>query len=380
MSDLKVTVSDFPFYDGSSRPGDFLRQCRRLAALGGIPDEKLCDIVAARCKGVALEVINATEDFKGPLSLDKIRDALIARFDGAAANAQQAAEALSTLVKGSDTAAEYGHKVQRLVRKACPEFFTEEGQVKKICVPAHSATLYRHFLIGLSDHEKRLLSRLKATTFDACISELTREEALPGADRDADAVTLSARHVRWSSLERLPRPRHSGTRRNCGCCHHTDCDDDEEASSDDEGATRRRAGSCPPRPYPPSRPWRPTPSPPAATGQDRRGRPPGGAGRNYWRDGRAEDRATAAGRRRSPARGRSGSREPRPGAGSPRRRGDSGERCSSRSADWQSDQPAGGTPPATGIGRRGNIRCWSCSGFGHLKRDCPNEWRDRYTE
>ena len=73
MSDLRITVSDFPFYDGSSRPSDFLRQCSRLAKLGGLPDKKLCEIIAARCKGIALQVINAIEDCKGPLSLEKIQ-------------------------------------------------------------------------------------------------------------------------------------------------------------------------------------------------------------------------------------------------------------------------------------------------------------------
>ena len=53
-TDLRVTVGDFPFYDGSSRPSDVLRQCRRLAKLGGLADEKLCEIVAARCKGIAV--------------------------------------------------------------------------------------------------------------------------------------------------------------------------------------------------------------------------------------------------------------------------------------------------------------------------------------
>ena len=220
MSDLRVTVCVFPFYDGSSRPSDFLRQCSRLAKLGGLPDEKLCEIIAARCKGIALEVINAIEDCKGPLSLEKIREEFTARFESGAATAQQAAQALSTLSKGSDTAAEYGLKAQQLVRKACPEFFDDNNQVKKICVPAHAAALYRHFLIGISDHEKRLLSRLKAGTFEACISELTREEALP-ADREVEAVTLSARRIRWGSLERLPRRE---TR--WGCCRH-DCDDHE---------------------------------------------------------------------------------------------------------------------------------------------------------
>ena len=91
MSDLKVSVSDFPVFDGSSRPVDFLRQCRRLAKLGEIPDEKLCAIIAARCKGVALELINAVEDGKGPLTLAIIEDELTSRFGSGAVNAQQAA-------------------------------------------------------------------------------------------------------------------------------------------------------------------------------------------------------------------------------------------------------------------------------------------------
>ncbi|KAF0302154.1 hypothetical protein FJT64_025765 [Amphibalanus amphitrite] len=186
-----------------------MRQCRRLAKLGGVTDDKLCEIVAARCKGLALEVVNAIEDFDGPLSLDKIQKALTARFEGGATTAQQAAEALSSLVKGADTAADYGLKVQQLVRKACPEFFGDDGQVKKICVPAHGVALYRHFLIGISDQEKRLLSRLKANTFEACVSELTREEALP-ADQASEAVTFAARQVRWSSPDREPGAGRSG--------------------------------------------------------------------------------------------------------------------------------------------------------------------------
>ena len=151
-------MSDFPFYDGSSRPSDFMRQCRRLARLGDVAEEKLCEIIAARCRGAALEVINAIDNFNGPLSLEKIQVEFTARFESGAATTQQAAEALSALKKGSDTAAEYGLKVQQLVRKACPEFFNDDGQVKKIRVPAHGAALYRHFLIGISEQEKRLLS------------------------------------------------------------------------------------------------------------------------------------------------------------------------------------------------------------------------------
>ena len=402
-TDFRVSVSDFPFYDGSTRPSDFMRQCRRLAKLGRVLDDKLCEIVAARCKGLALAVVNAIEDFNAPLSLEKIQEALTARFESGATTAQQAAEALSSLVKGSDTAADYSLKVQQLVRKACPEFFNDDGQVKKICAPAHGAALYRHFLIGISDEEKRLLSRLKASTFEACVSELTREEALP-ADRATETVTFSARQVRWSSQEREP----AGDRSGGGCCPHVRYEDDEwgrRHPRGDEASTFRsssfgedgrpssargtrpssleRDGSASPRSryrYS-SHPARRSSSPrfsraasPSSTAArpGRRGPPSsGGAGRSYWRGGgRSTDRSAAAG----PGGGRPGSRE--------RRLADSAERRPSgadrRAEDGTTDRLDGTTSAAET--RRGNVRCWSCSGFGHIKRECPNEWRDRYIE
>ena len=51
---LRVAVSDFPVYDGSVPPDDFIAQCRRLASLGGIPDEQLSAIITVRCRGLAL--------------------------------------------------------------------------------------------------------------------------------------------------------------------------------------------------------------------------------------------------------------------------------------------------------------------------------------
>ena len=59
---MTVAVSDFPIYDGSGPPEDFLRQCTRLAVLGNLPDSKLGAIVAARCHGRALTVVNGIED------------------------------------------------------------------------------------------------------------------------------------------------------------------------------------------------------------------------------------------------------------------------------------------------------------------------------
>ena len=55
---LKVGIADFPTYDGSASPDDFLAQCPRLAGLGGVSDASLASIVAARRTGRALSVIN----------------------------------------------------------------------------------------------------------------------------------------------------------------------------------------------------------------------------------------------------------------------------------------------------------------------------------
>ncbi|KAF0305795.1 CUGBP Elav-like family member 3-A [Amphibalanus amphitrite] len=79
------------------------------------------------------------------------------QFGGGRDSVEQAAQALATLVKGTLSAQEYGLKIKRLVRLACPDFLGEDGRVKKISVPAYNAALYRHFLVGLSPAEKRLL-------------------------------------------------------------------------------------------------------------------------------------------------------------------------------------------------------------------------------
>ena len=147
MAAIGVSVSDFPGYDGSSSPEEFLRQCSRLAALGKITDDQLPVIVAARCRGRALAVVNGIEDCGEKLTLDTIKAQLCAHFGDADRSVEQATQDLSSLVKGALSAQDYGLKVKQLVRRACPEFFNEEGQVKKTCVPAYSAALYRHFLI-----------------------------------------------------------------------------------------------------------------------------------------------------------------------------------------------------------------------------------------
>ena len=136
-------MSDFPDYDGSSPPDQFIRQCSRLATLGNISDDQLCVILAAKCRGQALAVINGIEDCGDKLSLSAIKEQLRAHFDSNR-SVEQAAQNLSSLARGSLTAQDYGLRVKQLVRQACPEFFSEDGQVKKTCVPSYSAALYRH--------------------------------------------------------------------------------------------------------------------------------------------------------------------------------------------------------------------------------------------
>ena len=128
---------DFPCYDGSSPPEDFLRQCRRLAALGGVPEARLCCIIASKCQGADLEAVDTREDTRGELDLSAIQAELKAQFGGGRDSVEQAAQALATLVKGTLSAQEYGLKIKRLVRLSCPDFLGEYGRAKKISVPAY---------------------------------------------------------------------------------------------------------------------------------------------------------------------------------------------------------------------------------------------------
>ena len=126
---LNIAVSDFPSYDGSTSPEDFLVQCHRLAGLGGIADESLASIIAARCIGRALAVVNELEDRQGGASVAEITETLLSHFSSRP-TPEQAAVQLARLVKGGQTAQEYGQKVGLLVKQACPEFFTGDGHVK----------------------------------------------------------------------------------------------------------------------------------------------------------------------------------------------------------------------------------------------------------
>ncbi|KAF0302785.1 hypothetical protein FJT64_025152 [Amphibalanus amphitrite] len=171
---LRVGVSDFPVYDGSVPPDDFIAQCRRLTTLGGIPADQLPAIMTVRCRGMALQVL---EGDGGQTDVTTLLQKAFGDKPPEAAAAQ-----LSAAQKGTMPVLEYSVLIRRLVRGACPEFFGDDGAVKKICVPAHQAALYRHFLVGLSTEEKILLSRQGVKSFDAAIEELRREELIGGLD------------------------------------------------------------------------------------------------------------------------------------------------------------------------------------------------------
>ena len=378
MAAIEVSVSDFPGYDGSSSPEEFLRQCSRLAALGKITDDQLPVIVAARCRGRALAVVNGIEDCGEKLTLDTIKTQLCAHFGDADRSVEQATQNLSSLVKGALSAQDYGLKVKQLVRRACPEFFNEEGQVKKTCVPAYSAALYRHFLIGLATDEKRLLSRLKATTFDQCLSELIREEGLCSAEISGDVAAL---RVRWHSHDSAEREPTRGR---------------WPASPDRRGRWNSPVGRSPSGDR-----WR------GARGERARGSTEWERRGRWSSPAAGAEGAASRGRTTSPRDGRHrasvgrGWTPPR-GGGPTTQRGappaaDDGDTDSSDGGPAPPDGARGGTrdrTPDRGTGTRGpgrgpdgrserrrpgTVRCWSCGGVGHLKRQCPNEYAGRRT-
>ena len=147
---VPVSLSDFPIFDGSSSLESFLQQCARLATLGGIDEVQLQTVIAARCRGLALNVVETDGD------PGDVTSRLRAAFGGKCS--ELALSRLSAAVKGDTPILEYATLIKELVRDACPEFFDNTGKVKNICIPAHKAALYRHLLIGLSSYEKVLLS------------------------------------------------------------------------------------------------------------------------------------------------------------------------------------------------------------------------------
>lgn len=385
MATVSVTMGDFPTYDGTGPPEDFFRQCTRLATLGGLPDAQLGAIIAAKCQGRALSVVNGIEDAGEELSLLSVKTKLTAHFGGASGSVEQASQGLASLAKGHLSAQSYGLKVQQLVRHACPELFDEKGLVKKICVPSYNAALYRHFLVGLSSEERCLLSRQKASTFEQCISELAREESLEAAEVTSAA---SAHRVRWGDLDGAsrdlaPRQRSPAALDNG---HRTRPTTDTGPGRGSPVTSDRRIGGSPVR----EQSWWDEPADGDSVPRERRSGTPERRGGSPFRrrspspwDGpnrqptntgrtwtRSRDRDTAP---RGGGYGRQGgTRQPRTGSRASPGRANGGRAARDTSPDW-GDCVEGR--------RSGIVRCWSCGGVGHMKRECPNEFagrRDRY--
>ena len=374
---LVVAVSDFPCFDGSTSAEDFLAQCKRLGDLGSVAETNLGKVVAARCTGRALQVVNQLDSKE--LTFTAVSEALTANFSSHP-TADQAAVLLSRLSKGSLSAREYGQRVKTLVRHACPEFFSEDGLVKKICVPSHDAALYRHFLVGLSPDETSLLSRMKATTFTAAMAELVREETLvdmtgtgegdtfstaPVARGDRPAVRWAS-PVRWDRSDELCYERGAPSRRRSpdGGYRRPGA---EDYDPDGWAAPRgRRDGSPDYRPAVGDRRWRgrgrSLPAGPPFRRGDRRP-----ASVSGWRSPSPGGRSPSPGGRRAGDRG-AGRPGPRPAG--PEHDGDyREEERGGRAAPGREGEAYRADSPG---GRAGAPRCWSCRGWGHLKRHCPN--------
>ena len=362
---IPVSLSDFPVFDGSSSPEPFIQQCERLASLGDIASEQLQTIIAARCRGLALNVIEADGEQVDVTS--RLRAAFGAK------SSELALSRLSTAVKGDTPVLEYATFIKELVRDACSEFFDRTGKVKSICVPAHNAALYRHFLIGLSSHEKILLSRQNVSTFDAAVDALRREETLVeafgGRNRREGQVRFEDREVMDVECSGVES---SGS----GDRARRSSPGDPRARRSSPSLSRYRGRDRPP----PARPARRSPGPARDSPGRRLGRS-GGYGGDSPRPPRRDDSPWPTRRRQSsfpPRRGGSpwtprGGESPRPArrGGSPRAaRGGS-------SSDSEDERPRAGpgarrASPAPPDRARREVRCWSCRGYGHLKRQCPN--------
>lgn len=321
---LQVSLSDFPVFDGLTDPDGFIRQCERLAHLGGIGGEQLQNVITARCRGLALQVLETGGDQSDPAA--RLRAAFGSK------RSELAVTQLSAAVKGDKPVLEYAMTIKDLVRGACPEFFDQNGNIKKTCVPAYQAALYRHFVTGLSSEEKLLLSRQGATSFDSALDELRREEIVTQSIGLEGARPSTVHWADWgavsSEIRRIGHRSSSspGSRRQQD--RRFDRFEDEEPTTPERYAravsrTGGRAGS---RPH--------------TSWQGRR---------RSWSSGRSPGGSRGGGARHWSGRRSAAAREPS---------------TSSNEDGRRSTQPE----PE----RRRDPQCWSCRGFGHLKRDCPN--------
>lgn len=337
VTSLSISLSDFPVYDGKESPEEFLKQCRRISQLGNFSEDKLSSIIAARCRGLALQLVQSND-----AGVD-VAELLTSSFSSQR-RPETAAAQLSVLKRGSLSVVEYALQVRSLVRQACPEFFDGSGSIKKICVPSHEAALYRHFLIGLDPEERRLLSRQRAGTFEEAVAELSREEAFTRLDQADSVMEKSCMEVHWADLTQdTSTPPREKSREEWPSRGR------DSSRSRQEG---RRGQSQSRSPY---RSWR--------------------SRHNSSSSDRSEDGGTAEPRRMGPGwTHRRDSR--RPASPRPPRRSSEWRQSSRR--EYSSSPRHTRVQPESSQGRR-QVQCWSCRGFGHLKRQCPNGSADRYT-
>ena len=367
---IGVSLNDFPVFDGVGCPESFIRQCARVAALGGIDDDQLSAIMAARCRGLALQVVESSTD-----SAD-VADLLKSAF-AAQQRPEAAAMQLSVIKKGSMSVTEYALQVKTLVRKACPELFDQTGSAKKTCAPAYQAALYRHFLTGLAPEERLLLSRQGASSFDAAVRELTREEEFAQLSAADSGGAMQSLGVHWADsavADGRPRAR-SASRELAGTLADVEL-----------GERRRCFQTRSPGPASPRRAWRdPSRVSSDAEREERRRRsqprsPSPASYRRAWRDDPSD--GGAGGRAARSVEESGGSRR-----SDPRRTGWRGRRQSRSPRRWSESEDEDEMPARSGSRtRRGSaapdrdrqqVRCWSCRGYGHLKRQCPNGQQGR---
>ena len=320
---IRVALGDFPLFDGTTSLESFLQQCERLSQLGGIPAARLPDIIAARCRGLAQQVV------EGLTSGTDLTTLLRQSFSQPSTTA--AATRLSGLKRGDMSTLEYSLEVKKLVRSACPEFFDAKGKVKDCCGVSYQAALYRHLLVGLNDQDKLLLSRQGASTFDAAVKELLREEALQQSCVDSERPS-----VHWAECIAV-----DSTRGRSETPPRRSADRAQSPRRYRDVSPGRREGGGGRSPY----------SSPGRAGGGHRSRYPS-PGRRF---------SAGGSRGRSPGGGGgAAARSPRPSPG--RRVGGRQSVDGGESSSSEDEQPRRGRQP----------RCYACRGFGHLKRHCPN--------
>ena len=95
---IKVALSDFLLFDGTTSLDSFLSQCKRLSRLGNIKDDHLPSIISARCRGLAQQLV------EGAAAGSDVTAVLRRAFSATSATA---AAQLSSLKKDNMSVIEY---------------------------------------------------------------------------------------------------------------------------------------------------------------------------------------------------------------------------------------------------------------------------------